>query len=88
MVEDDALVAEAQNAMFSTFGYDVTTASSADEAMVLPRMPHEFQAMISDVQMAGKFNGIDPAEHLQATQPDLALMMLTGFVDKAERLRG
>ncbi|MEZ2355018.1 response regulator [Caballeronia sp. RCC_10] len=87
LVEDDVMVADAQAAMFSTFGYEVTHAANADEAFRLLHPPHHFQAVISDVQMPGKLNGIDLAEHLQSHQPDLPLVMLTGFVDQAERLR-
>lgn len=88
LVEDDAMVADAQAAMFSTLGYDVTHAANADDAYRHLQPPHHFQVVISDVQMPGRMNGLDLAEHLQKEQPDLPLIMVTGFVDQAERLRG
>ncbi|WP_248324061.1 MULTISPECIES: hybrid sensor histidine kinase/response regulator [unclassified Caballeronia] len=87
LVEDDELVAEAQAAMFSAFGYDVTRCPSADDAHVRLQPPHAFHVVISDVQMPGNMTGIELAEYLHDTQPDLPLLMVTGFVDQAERLR-
>ncbi|MCG7400451.1 MULTISPECIES: hybrid sensor histidine kinase/response regulator [Caballeronia] len=87
VVEDDEMVADAQAAMFSALGYEVSLASTADEAYRLLQPPHDFDAVISDVQMPGHMTGIDLAEHLQQSQPELPLLMLTGFVDQAERLR-
>lgn len=87
LVEDDEIVADAQAAMFSALGYEVTRAATADRAYELLTAPHEFQVVISDVQMPGKLTGLDLAEHLQKDQPELPLLMLTGFVDRAERLR-
>ncbi|SDR54095.1 Signal transduction histidine kinase [Paraburkholderia fungorum] len=87
LVEDDETVADAQTAMFSALGYEVRHAATADEAYLLLVPPHPFQVVISDVQMPGKLNGVDLAEHLQTSQPELPLLMLTGFVDQAERLR-
>ncbi|MCG7402970.1 MULTISPECIES: hybrid sensor histidine kinase/response regulator [Caballeronia] len=87
LVEDDELVAEAQAAMFSAFGYDVTCSPSADDAYIRLQPPHGFHVVISDVQMPGSMTGIELAEYLQDTQPELPLMMVTGFVDQAERLR-
>jgi len=88
LVEDDAMVADAQAAMFSTLGYEVTHAANADDAYRHLQPPHHFQVVISDVQMPGRMNGLDLAERLQKEQPDLPLIMVTGFVDQAERLRG
>ncbi|MEZ2354325.1 response regulator [Caballeronia sp. RCC_10] len=88
LVEDDPMVADAQAAMFSAFEYEVTHAANADDAYRLLRAPHNFEAVISDVQMPGSMDGLDLAEHLQREQPNLPLIMLTGFVDQAERLRG
>lgn len=87
LVEDDEMVADAQAAMFSAFGYEVTRAANADRAYELLVPPHGFQVVISDVQMPGERAGLDLAEHLQRAQPELPLLMLTGFVDQAERLR-
>ncbi|GGD98465.1 hybrid sensor histidine kinase/response regulator [Caballeronia grimmiae] len=87
LVEDDEMVAEAQAAMFAAFGYDVTRSPNADDAYVRLQPPHQFQVVISDVQMPGSMTGIELAEYLHDAQPDLPLMMLTGFVDQAERLR-
>lgn len=73
--------------MFSAFGYDVTRSPSADDAYIRLQPPHPFHVVICDVQMPGTMTGIELAEYLQDTQPELPLLMVTVFVDEAERLR-
>lgn len=87
LVEDDQMVADAQVAMFSAMGYEVAHVSTADDALAVLAPAHSYQVVISDVQMPGTMTGLDLAEYLQREQPDLPLMLLTGFVEHAERLR-
>lgn len=58
--------------------YDVTTASSGQEAIVALEQKQTFSAVIMDIKMAGR-DGISTAREIRRVQPDLPIIFHTGY---------
>ncbi|WP_193727922.1 hybrid sensor histidine kinase/response regulator [Paraburkholderia franconis] len=86
LVEDDALVAEAQQAMLESMGHCVEWKPDAIQALRRLKEEHDFNAVLSDVQMPGGMSGIDLFETLKAEQPHLPIILITGFAEDVKRL--
>ncbi|ETN86446.1 response regulator receiver domain protein [Necator americanus] len=75
-------------------GHRVTCASdaaSALERVEAPRAEGEptprFDLVLSDIHMPGTMNGIDLAEALQELEPELPVILVTGYAEELERTR-
>jgi sigma-B regulation protein RsbU (phosphoserine phosphatase) len=63
-------------------GYEVACASSADEAETLAAQ-HALDLAILDIRMPGR-DGFELMSRLQATRPDLDVILMTGSLDEAD----
>ena len=82
LVEDNPDVAEVTRQLVEQLGYSVQTAESAEAALALcERVP--FNIVISDIVMAGSMDGIALAQALRRRQPDLPIMLVTGYSSSA-----
>jgi DNA-binding response OmpR family regulator len=84
IVDDEAKVAETLELIFSTRGYDVRTAASAEEAIeILAEWRPELA--IVDV-MLPRMNGIDFGIALKSNYPNCVVLLLSGHPGTAELL--
>lgn len=77
IVDDDRAVRTVLKVNLSKRGYDVTTCNNAKEAIAtLSRRPVDL--VITDVSMGG-MTGLELLEHLKAEEPDVRVVVMTGF---------
>ncbi|MBL0927533.1 MAG: sigma-54-dependent Fis family transcriptional regulator [Phycisphaerales bacterium] len=89
IVDDDPIVAESLAALLGQWGYEVSTALNGAEALSAvseasgaasgaTRRPRPFALAICDMSLPG-MNGLELLKKLQAEQPALVVIMLTGY---------
>jgi len=80
LVEDDNRVLELAKLVLVEYGYQVITASTAMEAvMVWETNKAEINLLFSDVVMPGKISGLELAELLTQEKPDLKVILTSGY---------
>ena len=79
LVEDNADVAEAVEAMLISLGFSVV-ARASDAASALSRLEHGEAAdvVLSDIVMDG-MSGLDLARRLRTARPELPIVLMTGY---------
>jgi DNA-binding NtrC family response regulator len=77
VVDDEINIREALAALLSDDGYEVKTASSAEEALAVLRQEH-FDIVISDLRMSGR-SGVDILRWLRDTSPETEMIILTAY---------
>ena len=78
-VDDEKPLALLGEAMLVKLGYEVTWATSAEEALGLMRAhPGVFQLVVTDLTMPGQ-TGLELARQIQYLQPGLPVILATGF---------
>ncbi|RQH03902.1 hybrid sensor histidine kinase/response regulator [Paraburkholderia dinghuensis] len=98
LVEDNDEVAAGTEAVLQMMGHQVACANDAAGALALMEAGHapadasgeatsRFDLVISDIHMPGEMNGIDLAEALQAIEPKLPVILVTGYAEELERAR-
>lgn len=81
LVEDEPGVRSLAEHILRGRGYNVTTAAEGKAALsLLPQLATPPDLLITDVIMPG-MNGRDLAVHLQAAQPGLKVLYLSGYTD-------
>jgi signal transduction histidine kinase len=82
IVEDDEPVANMVGEILKSHGYDWVRAATAREA--LGALTDEtFDLVFSDIVMPGGMSGVDLARELRQRQPELPVLLTTGFSGKA-----
>jgi signal transduction histidine kinase/CheY-like chemotaxis protein len=82
-VEDDALVAEVVASALRGAGFEIVRSRTADEALALLREGERFDAVFSDIVMPGTLSGIELAEILRREQPQLPVVLASGYSERA-----
>jgi PAS domain S-box-containing protein len=82
LVEDNPEVAKITEQMIEQLGYRVQRAGGAKEALELAE-GMQFDLVISDIVMAGPMDGVGLARALRQRQPDLPVVLVTGFSSSA-----
>jgi PAS domain S-box-containing protein len=78
-VDDDQQIAQLGEMLLGHFGYQVTAFNSSQEALAVFRaQPDRFDLVITDLTMP-QLNGIELAEELRRLQPNIEIIMCTGF---------
>jgi signal transduction histidine kinase len=80
LVEDNEEVGEFAQSLLSELGHRVRWAQSAEQALELARK-QKFDAVFSDVVMPG-MSGIELADRLAALDPELPVILTTGYSDE------
>jgi signal transduction histidine kinase len=81
LVDDDHAVREVTAAMLSDLGYEIIEAGSGGEALdILDREAKQLDLVIIDLAMPG-MSGTDVARQVQARQPGLPILFVTGYAD-------
>ncbi len=78
LVEDNPEVAKVTEQMIEQLGYRVQRAGGAKEALELAEQT-PFDLVISDIVMAGPMDGVGLARALRQRQPDVPVVLVTGF---------
>ena len=78
IVEDNIDVRTSLALMMESCGFDCTSCSSADEAHILLKSKHDFSLVLSDVQLAGKCDGIELAEWIRMHFPKIRVVLISG----------
>ena len=73
--------------MMESCGFDCTSCSSADEARILLTSRHNFSLVLSDVQVAGVWSGIELAKWIRMRFPKTRVVLISGNV-KPPNLEG
>ena len=78
IVEDNPLVRSTLELMMESCGYQSTSCCSADEAHDLLKTGHDFSLVLSDIRMPGEWDGIDLAQWIQVTFPEIQIVLISG----------
>ncbi len=82
LVEDDAAVREVAAGFLAGFGCVVTSCTTGEEALgVLEREP-AFDLLLTDIALGPGLRGTDVAARAQQRQPDLAVLLVSGFSEE------
>ena len=84
VVEDEILLAMMAHDALQDEGYRVLMAVTADEAMDILEK-EKVDLVFSDVQMPGTRNGVELALHLRQAEPDLPILLTSGYWGSAAR---
>ena len=80
LVEDNDELGQATETLLTLFGYRVTRASSAEEAIqFLDAGEGQFDVVLSDVVMPGGMNGVSFAQYLRKNLPEMPIILITGY---------
>ena len=78
IVEDNPLVRSTLELMMESSGYQSTSCCSADEAHDLLKTEHDFSLVLSDIRMPGEWDGIDLAQWIKVTFPEIQIVLISG----------
>lgn len=87
LVEDDPMVREHILVQLRDLGCEVAAAASAEEALTLLADGPHFAVLFSDVVMPG-MSGIELARRARALQPDLRVLLSSGYTFEAMQHQG
>ena len=79
LVEDETAVRNVLQANLEAAGYRVTTAASGDEAVQTYLATPDIDALITDMVMPGKLQGAALALKLRERNPDLPVILMSGY---------
>ena len=79
LVEDEPAVLKVTTRMLEHLGYRVCPAHDADTAWQMLREGLTPDLVVSDIDMPGHLNGIDLAQLLRTEQPDLPVLLVSGY---------
>ncbi|MBX3501316.1 MAG: response regulator [Alphaproteobacteria bacterium] len=85
LVEDDAQVRASVRRQLDSLGYRVSEVDSGEAARRLlgEDGAFAFDLVLSDVVMPGKVNGIQLAEAIARTRPDVRIILMSGYTENA-----
>ncbi len=78
LVEDEPLQRELIAESLSSAGYEVTATRTGDEAAILLADRDRFDALLTDISIPGRIDGIGLAEHARQVHPDLPILFVSG----------
>ncbi len=85
LVEDNPDVATASIGLLEQLGYAVRWATDA-EAALQEIGKHKFDLLFSDIVMPGRLDGIGLAQAVRQKNPDLPILLATGYSEVLQRL--
>lgn len=77
IVDDEDALLLALRGLFRKEGWEVETASSGEEA-IRKVLPNTLDVVLTDLNL-GSVSGMDVLDHVRATDPDTAVVMITAF---------
>ena len=88
LVEDDPEVRATVAAALSAAGFEIHTANSADEALERLVAGERCDIVLTDVVMPGALNGVDLAREVKRRFPRMAVVIATGYSERAVQVPG
>jgi CheY-like chemotaxis protein len=89
LVEDEGLIRMIAADVLRANGFDVVEAWDSTEAARVLEEVAGFDVLMTDVQMPGPADGIDIAVHARRRNPDISVLILSGYSPRLkERLDG
>ena len=82
-VEDDELVRQFVCNQLVILGYQVLSASNAEEALRILRSDEKIDLLFTDIVMPGELNGRQLAEEAKKLRPDLKVLYTSGYTENA-----
>ena len=79
IVEDDVLTNEYLEFILEQAGYEVVSATSADEAAALLEGRDDVQLIVTDINLPGTMNGLKLAAAVKARRPEMNIIIVTGY---------
>lgn len=87
LADDDQATRELVKRALETDGHAVELTQDGSEAFdTLTASASAFNVLVSDVHMPG-MDGIELARRVSTTQPDLKLLLMSGFAEELERAK-
>src|ERR1700754_2086080 len=84
LVEDEAIISMASEAILEDAGYKVITALNADEALEILRGNQDIDVVITDVQMPGTIDGLKLVELIETHFPHIETLVTSGRAGQSE----
>lgn len=81
LVEDNALVLQYVAGQLRALGYRVTEAASGTEALDMIECHSDIDLLLTDIMMPGGLNGIDLANLVRLSRPQIGVLYTSGFTD-------
>ncbi len=81
IVEDDPDLRRFAVKCLSSVGYEVDEARTGDEALDMFKSNKQFDLLLTDVVVPGSTTGIELARVAHERQPDLAIVIMSGYAD-------
>jgi DNA-binding NtrC family response regulator len=82
VVEDDPFVRMCTSDMVAECGFEVIEAADAEAALDVLRVEADhILALVTDVRMPGRMDGVDLANLVAASWPDIRVLVTSGFDD-------
>ena len=78
VVEDEALVREFAADLFEEEGFEVVQAPDGSEAIKMLKLRPDIWAVMTDIHMPGRADGIDLTRHVREVCPDCAVVVVSG----------
>jgi CheY-like chemotaxis protein len=85
LVDDNAQVAEVAASLLAEQGHQVTSARSADEALIKLETFQGFDMVFSDLVMPGERSGLDLARIVRERWASIPVLLATGYSEAASR---
>lgn len=83
IAEDEKLLADMLREIFEEHGCEVVSFATADAAYdYLQRTSHRLDLLFTDVKMPGEMTGLDLAYRAGRLQPDLRIVISSGYFDE------
>ena len=87
LVEDDQEVAALTREMLGSLGFAVIHVASAEAALGALANARGIDVVLSDIMMPGGISGLELAREIKRRQPDLPIVLTTGFSEAAAGMR-
>lgn len=84
LVEDEALIREMLAVEFEDGGFEVHQAGGADEAVRLLEAGLEVGAVVTDIRMPGRMDGLGLTSWLARHHPSLIVVITSGYATPAD----
>ena len=79
VVEDDELIQSLVGDTLSDGGFGTVVAASGEEALSLLRgHKREYRALVTDINLSGKMDGWEVAQHAREIEPDFPVVYMSG----------
>lgn len=84
VVEDEVLIRFDISDQLRAEGYEVLEASTAQQAIEMLNKTPLIALVFTDVQMPGKLNGLDLADHIVRHHPSIKIIVTSGHIAPSE----